>query len=144
MKIIEITEGYSITHEGWGEFKGAVARSLTRGGRAISAKLGSGKAQGQLQMDKALMGVMKNYQRYLGQTNLDQNYGSLLNYLKALGIKNPIMKENFAPGADPIKGQQGVSTKFNRNQVMQIIRNNLEAALKAGTLPKELKKFLGQ
>ncbi len=149
MKITEITEGYSSTQEGWGEFKsaagsafGAVGRSAMRGLRRGAAKMGSGKAQGQLKMDKALMGVMKNYQRYLGQANLDQNYASLQNYLKALGIENPVMRENFAPGADPSKGQKAVSTQLSRNQVAEIIRKNLEAAMKAGTLPKEIQKFL--
>ena len=165
MKITEITEGYANTDEGfadaWSTVKkgagavgratggfgaaaaGATGRSAMRGLRGVGAKMGSGKAQGQLKMDKALMGVMKNYQRYLGQANLDQNYSSLNNYLKALGIQNPIMRENFAPGADPVKGQQkGVSTELTRNQVADIIRKNLEAAMKSGTLPKEIQKFL--
>ena len=171
MKITEITEGYANTDEGfadaWSTVKkgagavgrgvqavdratggygaaaaGATGRSAMRGLRGVGAKMGSGKAQGQLKMDKALMGVMKNYQRYLGQANLDQNYGSLQNYLKALGIQNPIMRENFAPGADPVKGQKAVSTELSRNQVADIIRKNLEAAMKSGTLPKEIQKFL--
>ena len=171
MKITEITEGWGEysnksnhrmnkfkreeTDEGWGEFKqaakgavgavgGAVGRSAMRGARRVGAKMGSGRAQGALQMDKAVMGVMKNYQRYLGQSSLKQDYTSLKNYLTALGIENPIMKENFAPGVDPRKGAKGVSTELSRNQVAEIIRKNIEAALKAGTLPKELKKFLGQ
>ena len=172
MKITEITEGYANTDEGfadaWSTVKkagsavgrgvqavdrattggfgaaaaGATGRSAMRGLRGVGAKMGSGKAQGQLKMDKALMGVMKNYQRYLGQANLDQNYGSLQNYLKALGIQNPIMRENFAPGADPVNGQKAVSTELSRNQVADIIRKNLEAAMKSGTLPKEIQKFL--
>ena len=156
MKITEITEGY--TNEGWGEFKqaakgvagavgGAVGRSAVRGARRVAAKMGSGKAQGALQMDKAVMGVMKNYQRYLGQASLKQDVTSLKNYLTALGIKNPIMMENFPPGYDPMQqgGQKGAQAKeLSRNQVAEIIRKNIEAALKAGTLPKELKKFLGQ
>jgi len=156
MKITEITEGYHNTDEGWatdawstakkgaGAVGGAMGRSAMRGLRRGAAKMGSGRAQGALQMDKAVMGVMKNYQRYLGQGSLPQNFASLQNYLKALGIQNPQMRENFAPGADPVKGQKGVSTELTRNQVAEIIRKNLEAAMKAGTLPKELKKFLGQ
>ena len=156
MKITEITEGYHNTDEGWatsamdagkaalGAVGGAAGRSAMRGMRRVGAKMGSGRAQGALQMDKAVMGVMKNYQRYLGQGSLPQNIASLQNYLKALGIQNPQMSENFAPGADPVKGQKGVSTELTRNQVAEIIRKNLEAAMKAGTLPKELKKFLDQ
>ena len=155
MKIQEITEGY--TDESWatsamdaakgaaGYVGGAMGRSAMRGLRRGFAKMGSGKAQGALQMDKAVMGVMKNYQRYLGQSSLKQDATSLKNYLTALGIKNPIMMENFPPGVDPRKGSKGVSAKeLSRNQVAEIIRKNIEAALKAGTLPKELKKFLGQ
>lgn len=168
MKITEITEGWGEysnksnhrmnkfkrdeTDESWASSAmdagkaalGAVGRSGMRGLRRGAAKMGSGRAQGALQMDKAVMGVMKNYQRYLGQGSLPQNYASLQNYLKALGIENPQMRENFAPGADPVKGQKGVSTELSRNQVAEIIRKNLEAAMKAGTLPKEIKKFLGQ
>ena len=193
MKITEITEGFNerqSTDEDWGEFKslvsrgargvdnvtggrlsavgGATGRSAMRGLRRVGAKMGSGRLQGQLKMDKALMGVMKNYQRYLGQANLDQNYASLQNYLKALGIENPDLSENRAailaknkahlaapPKAKPVapdvrnaKGFQGAdqasqaSKKLTRNQVAEIIRNNLEAAMKAGTLPKEIQKFL--
>ena len=199
MKITEITEGFNerqSTDEDWGEFKslvsrgargvdnvtggrlsavgGATGRSAMRGLRRVGAKMGSGRLQGQLKMDKALMGVMKNYQRYLGQANLDQNYASLQNYLKALGIENPDLSENraailaknkayrdapakakpvrlgkpVAPDVRNAKGFQGAdqasqaSKKLTRNQVAEIIRNNLEAAMKAGTLPKEIQKFL--
>jgi len=156
MKITEITEGYHNTDEGWatgamdagkaalGAVSGAVGRSAMRGLRRGAAKMGSGRAQGALKMDKAIMGVMKNYQRYLGQSSLPQNYSSLKNYLTALGIQNPQMKENFAPGYDPMKqgGQKGASTDLTRNQVAEIIRKNLEAAMKNGTLPKEIQKFL--
>ena len=164
MKITEITEG-------WGEYSnksnhrmnkfkrneevdenwatsaadaamGAVGRAVSRGKNAIGAKLGSGKAAGAKKIDQATMGVYKNYQRYLGQANLEMDYSSLQNYLKALGIEKPVMRENFAPGADPMKGQKGASTTFTKNQVMQIIRNNLEAGVKTGTLPKEVEKFL--
>ena len=95
-------------------------------------------------MNKAVMGVMKNYQRYLGQSGLDQNIASLQNYLKALGIQNPVMKETIAIGADPVKGQKGVSTELTRNQVMLILQKNIQQGLKDGSLPKELKKFLAQ
>ena len=193
MKITEITEGFNerqSTDDDWGEFKslvrrgargvdnvtggrlsavgGATGRSAMRGLRRVGAKMGSGRLQGQLKMDKALMGVMKNYQRYLGQANLDQNYASLQNYLKALGIENPDLSENraailaknkayrdapakakpVAPDVRNAKGFQGAdqasqaSKKLTRNQVAEIIRNNLEAAMKAGTLPKEIQKFL--
>ena len=172
MKITEITEGYANTDEGfadaWSTVKkagsavgrgvqavdratggygaaaaGATGRSGMRGLRRAGAKMGSGKAQGQLKMDKALMGVMKNYQRYLGQANLDQTYGSLQNYLNALGIKNPVMEAvpsqaQLAQAAD----KKDASKKLSRNQVAEIIRKNLEAAMKSGTLPKEIQKFL--
>jgi len=104
--------------------------------------MGSGKAQGAQKIDQATMGVFKNYNRYLGQSNLEMDYSSLKNYLTALGIENPQMKENFAPGADPMKGQKGVTTKLTKNQVMAIIRKNLEAGVKTGSLPKEVQKFL--
>ena len=164
MKIIEITEG-------WGEYSnksnhrmnklkrneevdenwatsakdaalGAAGRALSRGANAIGAKMGSGKAQGAQKIDQATMGVFKNYNRYLGQSNLEMDYSSLKNYLTALGIENPQMKENFAPGANPMKGQKGVTTKLTKNQVMDIIRKNLEAGVKTGSLPKEVQKFL--
>lgn len=192
MKITEITEGWGEysnksnhrmnkfkrqeTDENWatgamdaakgavGAVGGAMGRSAMRGARSVAAKMGSGQAQGALQMDKAVMGVMKNYQRYLGQASLKQDAESLKNYLNALGIENPIME--VAKGAwagntgkqfDPSKrgaqqpkaqapAQQAPSAKgdLSRNQVAKIIRNNLEAGLQAGTLPKELKKFLAQ
>ena len=170
MKITEITEGWGEysnksnhrmnkfkrneeVDENWGEFKsaaqrgaqavgGSIGRTFSRGANAIGAKFGSGRAAGAKKIDQATMGVYKNYQRYLGQANLEMDYSSLQNYLKALGIEKPVMKENFAPGADPIKGQKGATTTFTKNQVMQIIRNNLEAGVKTGTLPKEIQKFL--
>ena len=123
---------------------GSVGRSLERGANAIGAKMGSGKAQGAQKIDQAVMGVFKNYNRYLGQSNLQMDYSSLKNYLNALGIKNPEMKENFAPGVDPMKGSKGASTNLTltKNQVMAIIRKNLEAGVRSGTLPKEVQKFL--
>ena len=121
---------------------GSVGRSLERGANAIGAKMGSGKAQGAQKIDQAVMGVFKNYNRYLGQANLQMDYSSLKNYLNALGIKNPEMKENFAPGVDPMKGSKGVSTNLTKNQVMAIIRKNLEAGVRSGTLPKEVQKFI--
>ncbi len=194
MKITEITEGWGEysnksnhqmnkfkrqdTDEGWGEFKsaagrgaqavgGAMGRSAMRGARRVAAKMGSGQAQGALQMDKALMGVMKNYQRYLGQSSLKQDAESLKNYLTALGIENPIMEvakgarrgqarsgfDRSKRGAQQPKAQaqqapaqQAPSAKgeLSRNQVAEIIRKNIEAGLKAGTLPKELKQFLSK
>lgn len=123
---------------------GSVGRTLQRGANTLGAKMGSGKAQGAQKIDQAVMGVFKNYNRYLGQSNLQMDYSSLKNYLNALGIKNPEMKENFAPGYDPMKqgGQKGASTALTKNQVMAIIRKNLEAGVRSGTLPKEVQKFL--
>jgi len=193
MKITEITEGFVNTDEAfadaWSTVKktagaidkasggslsaigGAAGRSAVRGLRSVGAMMGSGKAQGALQLDKAIMGVMKNYQRYLGQSSLDQTQGSLETYLRALGIENPVMErrgimpqkaqnlrnrmkgmpkpqkpqtQQPAQQAPAAGGKKDASTKLSRNQVAEIIRKNLEAALKTGSLPKELKKFLGQ
>ena len=156
MKITEITEGY--TNEGWGEFKSAVQRGAGAvagaAGRQLGdiantamAKMGSGKAAGKQQLQRVVGGVVNNFNRYLGQSGAKATQATLKDYLTKLGFQNPVMMENFPPGFDPMKqgGQKGVQTKeLSRNQLFAIITKNVQQAMKAGTLPKELKKFLGQ
>ena len=196
MKITEITEGWGEysnksnhrmnkfkreeTDEGWGEFKSAakagydavantsVGRALGRGATAAAAKMGSGRAQGAQKVQQATMGVMKNFQRYLGQTGSKPTVGALKQYMSALGIKDPVMevakgawaggaRKGFDPskrGAQQPKAQANKDTGgtpgmkdtdvLDKNQLMKIIQTNIQNALKTGTLPNELKKFLGQ
>ena len=171
MKITEITEGY--TNENWrdtgfGKFAQAAGGAIKRqAGDAVNtamAKMGSGKAAGAQQMQRVVGGVIKNFQRYLGQTNGKATPAALQQYLKALGFANPVME---APQQPDMFGGQGVDAKtpqdvaqrkaqmaknaavkptqvLNRNELFDIIGKNVQQALQNGTLPKELKKFLGQ
>ena len=192
MKIIEITEGYSITHEGWGEFRNAASKGAGIAGRATSkamgavtgatgrqlrdigntamAKIGSGKAQGKKEMQRVVGGVIKNFNRYVGQSGGKPTVGALKQYLTAMGIQNPVMEQR---GVMPQKAQnlrnkmKGMSKPqkpqtqqpvqqapaasgrkdtdvLTRNDQFDIIGKNIQQALQTGTLPKELKKFLGQ
>ena len=165
MKITEITEGY--TNEGWGEFKSAakagydavantaVGRSIGRGLTGIAAKAGSGRAQGAQKVQQATMGVMKNFQRYLGQTGSKPTLGALKQYMSALGIKDPVFeavpsqaqiaqakaKKDAGLAGSTVAGMKDTDV-LDRNQLMKIIQNNIQNALKTGTLPKEIQKFL--
>ena len=174
MKITEITEGWGEysnksnhrmnkfkrqeTDEGWGEFKSAVQRGtdavVGAAGRqwgdvknTAMAKLGSKKALGKQQMQRVVGGVVNNFNRYLGQTGAKATLTTLKDYLTKLGFQNPVMMENFPPGYDPMKqgGQKGAPTKeLSRNDLFAIIGKNIQQAMASGTLPKEVKKFLGQ
>lgn len=146
---------------------GAVGRQIRDIGNTAMAKMGSGKAQGKQQMQRVVGGVIKNFNTYLGQTGSKPTVGALKQYMSALGIKDPVMEVRNQAALDRIKGgtrptpkkpnaqaqqaQQapgGGSRKdtdvLTRNQLFDIIGRNIQQAMKAGTLPKELKKFLGQ
>lgn len=195
MKITEITEGYSSTHEGWGEFKNAAGKGAGIAGRAASkamgavtgatgrqlrdigntamAKMGSGKAQGSKEMQRVVGGVIKNFNRYLGQTKGKPTVATLKQYLIALGLKNPVMErrgvmpqaaqnlrnklktmpksqaqqtaQSQTPTVPPqASGGREEAEVLNRNDLFDIIGKNIQQAMQTGTLPKELKKFLGQ
>ena len=192
MKIIEITEGWGEysnksnhrmnklkrneeVDEGWGEFKSAAQRGAQAVGGAIGrqaadvkntimGKMGSGKAAGEQQMQRVVGGVIKNFNRYLGQIKSKPTVGALKQYLTALGIKDPVVEAvptqamlNKAKGVAALGGnkkaapQQAPATSgrkdtdvLSRNDLFDIIGKNIQQAMKTGTLPKELKKFLGQ
>jgi hypothetical protein len=180
MKIAEITEGYIDTQEGWGEFKSAVGRGaravtgvagrqMRDVGNTAMAKMGSGQAQGKKEMQRVVGGVIKNFNRYVGQSGGKPTVGALKQYLTALGIQNPVMERR---GIMPQKAQnlrnrmkgmpkpQKPQTQqpaqqapaaagrkdtdvLTRNDLFDIIGKNIQQAMQAGTLPKELQKFLG-
>jgi len=161
--------------EGWGEFKSAasrgaqavggaikgagqaigrssVGRALDRGATAVGAKMGSGRAQGKQKMQRAVMGVHKNFQRYLGQADLEPTAASLQTYLKALGIKNPVMNVvreapeqgtmfGDEPGQAP-EPKQPKSANLTKDEIFRILANNITIAMRNGELPKEIQKFL--
>jgi len=187
MKITEITEGYIDTQEGWGEFKSGVGRVASAVGDATAtglgavagaagrqmgdikntamAKMGSGQAQGKKEMQRVVGGVIKNFNRYVGQSGGKPTVGALKQYLSALGIQNPVMERR---GIMPQKAQnlrnrmkgmpkpQKPQTQqapaaagrkdtdvLTRNDLFDIIGKNIQQAMQAGALPKELQKFLG-
>ncbi len=183
MKITEITEGYTSTQEGWGEFKsaagrgaqaamGAAGRQIKDMGTSALAKMGSGKAQGAKEMQRVVGGVIKNFNRYLGQIKSKPTQAALQQYLKALGFQNPLVSEAGPAKGDKMQGADGdtytwqgaqwtndktgrvakkdvgqsntqsATTVLTRNQLFDIIGKNIQQAMKAGTLPKELQKFL--
>ena len=171
MKITEITEGYMDTQEGWGEFKGAVGRgasAITKATGAVTgaasrqigdikntamAKMGSGQAQGKKEMQRVVGGVIKNFNRYLGQTGGKPTMATLKQYLTALGFQN-VTTEAVPSQAQIAQAQAnrdagGAADRkdtdvLTRNDLFHIIGKNIQQALQTGTLPKELKKFLGQ
>ncbi len=178
MKITEITEGYSSTQEGWGEFKsaakgvaGAVAGAAGRQAKDIGtsalAKMGSGKAQGAQEMQRVVGGVIKNFNRYLGQSKGKPTVAALTQYLTALGIQEPVMerrgimpqkaqnlrnKLKTMPKSQKPQAQQPDQASaaggrkdtdiLTRNDLFDIIGKNIQQAMASGTLPKELQKFL--
>jgi len=148
---------------------GAAGRQLGDIKNTALAKMGSGKAQGAKEMQRVVGGVIKNFNRYLGQTKSKPTVGALKQYLTALGIQDPVMevakgarvgqaRQGFDPskrGAQQPKAQtpaqQAPATAgrkdtdvLTRNDLFDIIGKNIQQAMKTGTLPKELKKFLGQ
>ena len=197
MKIQEITEGY--TDESWatgamdaargaagavgrgaaavgraagkagGAVAGAAGRQMRDVGNTAMAKMGFGKAQGAKELQRVTGGVIKNFNRYLGQINSKPTVGALKQYLTALGFQNPVVevakgamagqaRQGFDPskrGAQqpkaqapatqaPATGGRKDTDVLTRNDLFDIIGKNIQQALKSGTLPKELKKFLGQ
>ncbi len=148
---------------------GAVGRGLERGASAIGAKMGSGKAQGAQKVQQATMGVYRNFQRYLGQSNSKPTVAALTQYLKALGMdqveimedRAAMLAKNKARLAAPAKakpvtpdvknakgfqGTQGADPQkvLSKNEIMSYIQKNIQKAVQTGTLPKEIQKFLGQ
>ncbi len=149
---------------------GAVGRGLERGASAIGAKMGSGKAQGAQKVQQATMGVYRNFQRYLGQSNSKPTVAALTQYLTALGIQDPDLNE-VAKGARRGQARRGFDTSkrgaqqpkaqtpaqqapattgrkdtdvLSKNEIMSYIQKNIQKAVQTGTLPKEIQKFLGQ
>jgi hypothetical protein len=144
---------------------GAAGRQLGDIKNTALAKMGSGKAQGAKEMQRVVGGVIKNFNRYVGQSGGKPTVGALKQYLTALGIKNPVMEAvpaqamlNKAKGVAALGGnkkqapaQQAPATGgrkdtdvLTRNDLFDIIGKNIQQAMASGTLPKELKKFLGQ
>ena len=184
MKITEITEGYHNTDEGfadaWSTVKkgtsavgGAMKRQADDMANTAMAKMGSGKAQGKQEIQRVVGGIIKNFNRYLGQTKGKPTVGTLKQYLTALGIQNPDLNEvakgaiagkargGFNPskrGAQLPKAQAPAQTQqqapqasgrkdsdvLSRNDLFDIIGKNIQQAMTTGTLPKALQKFLGQ
>ena len=157
----------SAAKAGYDAVAGAAGRAIGRGATAAAAKMGSGRAQGAQKVQQATMGVYKNFQRYLGQSGSEATVGALKQYMSALGIKDLVMeiakgamagqaRGGFDPrkrGAQQPKAQEpaqqapsGSGMKdtdvLDKNQLMKIIQNNIQNALKTGTLPKEIQKFL--
>lgn len=168
MKITEITEAPGNIGK-FGRFVGGAAgRQAADIRRAAMAKMGSKKAAGEQQMQRVVGGVVGNFSRYLGQTGGKPTVGALKQYLTALGIKDPVMEVRNQAVLDRIKSGLRTSPKSNapaqqapaqqapasagrkdtdvltRNDLFDIIGKNIQQAMKSGTLPKELKKFLGQ
>lgn len=158
------TDAWSTAKKGLGAVAGAakgagqaigrssVGRALDRGATSVGAKMGLGKAQGKQKMQRAVMGVYKNFQRYLGQANLEPTAASLQTYLKALGIKNPVMNVvreapeqgslfGDEPGQAP-EPKQPKSANLSKDDIFRILANNMTIAMRNGTLPKEIQKFL--
>ena len=153
---------------------GAAGRQLGDIKNTAMAKMGSGKAAGAQQMQRVVGGVIKNFNTYLGQIKSKPTPAALQQYLTALGFQNPILSEASPAKGDKAQGPDGqtytwqgaqwtndktgrvakkdigasntqsASTVLTRNQLFDIIGKNIQQAMKAGTLPKELKKFLGQ
>ena len=161
----------SAAKAGYDAVAGAAGRQMRDVGNTALAKMGSGKAQGKQQIQRVVGGVIKNFNTYLGQTGSKPTVAALKQYLNALGIQNPVMevakgarRGQARGGFDPSKrgaqqpkakaqtpAQQAPATSgrkdtdvLSRNDLFDIIGKNIQQAMKAGTLPKELKKFLGQ
>lgn len=156
-----------------GAAAGAAGRQMRDVGNTAMAKMGFNKAKGAKEMQRVVGGVIANFNRYLGQTKSKPTQAALQQYLKALGFQNPVLSESPVKG-DKIQGSDGdtytwhgaqwisdktgrvakkdvgagatqsANTVLTRNQLFDIIGKNITMAMKAGTLPKELKKFLGQ
>lgn len=138
------------------------------------AKMGSGKAAGRQKVQRVTGGVIKNFNEYLGQSGSKPTVGALKQYLTALGFQNPVMEVakgarsgQSRTGFDPSKrgaqqpkaqapaqqapAQQAPATSgrkdtdiLSRNDLFDIIGDNIQQALTTGALPPRLKKFLGQ
>jgi hypothetical protein len=145
---------------------GAIGRQAKDVANTALSKMGSGQAAGKQQIQRAVGGIIKNFSRYVGQTGGKPTVGALKQYLNALGIKDPVMEVRNQAALDRIKGGTRTTPKkpnaqaqqaqqapgggsrkdtdvLTRNQLFDIIGRNIQQAMKAGTLPKELKKFLG-
>lgn len=152
---------------------GAIGRQMRDVGNTAMAKMGFNKAKGAKEMQRVIGGVIANFNRYLGQIKSKPTQAALQQYLKALGFQNPVLSESPVKG-DKIQGSDGdtytwhgaqwisdktgrvakkdvgagatqsANTVLTRNQLFDIIGKNIQQAMKSGTLPKELKKFLGQ
>lgn len=172
MKITEITEAPFGQFSKPGTVGDAIGGAFKRQAADIKntalAKMGSGKAQGKQEMQRVVGGVIKNFNRYLGQIKSKPTVGALKQYLIALGLKNPVMEAvpaqamlNKAKGVAALGGaaKKQAPAKptgatfssgrkdtdiLSRNDLFDIIGRNIQQAIKAGNLPKELKKFLGQ
>ena len=157
---------------GFGKFAQAAGGAIKRQGadamNTAMAKMGSGKAQGKQQVQRVVGGIIKNFNTYLGQTGSKPTPAALQQYLKALGFANPVMEaspQGDMFGQQQTRNKMGVAQNtatvsqqtdqrnknnavkptqvLNRNQLFDIISKNIQQAMKTGTLPKEIKKFLG-
>ena len=160
-------DAWSTAKKGVGAVAGAAGRQAKDMATSVGAKMGSGRAQGSKEVQRVVGGVIKNFNRYLGQTGGKPTVGALKQYMSALGIKDPVMEVRNQAALDRIKGGTRTTPKkpnaqaqqaqqapsggsrkdtdvLTRNQLFDIIGRNIQQAMKAGTLPKELKKFLGQ
>ena len=156
----------SAVGRGVGAVAGAAGRQVADVKNTAMAKLGFNKAKGAKEMQRVVGGVIANFNRYLGQTKSKPTVGALKQYLTALGIKDPVMEAvpqqamlNKAKGIQALGGggkkqapaQQAPASAgrkdtdvLTRNELFDIIGDNIQQAMASGTLPKELKKFLGQ
>ena len=148
-------DAWSTVKKGASAVGGSLGRGLERGSSAIGAKMGSGKAQGAQKVQQATLGVYKNFQRYLGQSGSKPTVGALKQYMSALGIKDPVFeavpsqakiaqakaKKDAGLAGSTVAGMKDTDI-LNKNQLIKIIANNIQNALKTGTLPKEIQKFL--
>lgn len=148
---------------------GAIARQGADVKNTAMGKLGFNKAKGAKEMQRVVGGVIANFNRYLGQSKGKPTVGALKQYLTALGIKDPVMEVRNQAALDRIKGGTRTTPKkpnaqaqqapaqqapasagrkdtdvLTRNDLFDIIGKNIQQAMASGTLPKELKKFLGQ
>ncbi len=138
--------------QGANAMSGAIGRQAKDMATGIAAKLGSGKAKGAQQMQRVVGGVIKNFNRYLGQTNGKPTMATLKQYLTALGFQN-VTTEAVPSQAQIAQAQANKdaggkagrkdSDVLDRNELFNIVSRHIQQALKTGTLPKQLQKVLG-
>ena len=134
-----------------GAVAGAAGRQLGDIKNTALAKMGSGRAQGAQQMQRVVGGIVKNFNTYLGQTKGKPTQAALQQYLTAMGFQNvtteAVPSQAQIAQAQANKDAGGVAGRkdtdvLSRNELFDIIGRHIQQAMKTGTLPKEIQKFL--